>query len=349
VEHFVGMSRERFRSILVTTKYRYLGDTLLAGPALKAIRNKWPDARITLLTGESAAELMLHCPYVNEIMAFNPQGPGNQGLNLYLQLVPELRRREIDTAFIYHTSIHAALSPWFARVPYRVGWAGFERRDFLLTEALPYDTDRNEVHCNLDMVKHVAPDAVLDDKVELWLTQEEYADVPMDLRCEDMVVGIQPGATNNKKRWPAKFYAQFAEELLVHGLVGKIAVLGGRDEMDVADEMIAACSSKVRSHLINLAGRTTLRQTLAVMNRLSLFVGNDTAVRHITVALDVPSLGLFGPTVANKWGNNHPPRQQIIVSPTGLMQDISPNIVFENALSVLASAAPNPVAAGVLG
>jgi heptosyltransferase-2 len=298
------------------------------------MRQKWPDARIMLLTGMNAAELMQNCPYVDEIMAFNPQGPGNSGLNLYLRLVPELRRREIDTAFIYHTSMHAALSPWFARVPYRVGWAGFERRDALLSEALPYDTDRNEVHCNLDMVKHVAPDAVLDDSVELWLTHEELADIPTVVRFDDPMAGLQPGATNDGKRWPAAYFAKLAERLLEDGIVSRIAVLGGGDEVDAAVEMISACSEKTQSRIINLVGRTNLRQSLAVMNKLKLFIGNDTAIRHITVALDVPSIGLFGPTNSHKWGNHKPPRQQIIVSPTRQMKDISPESVLQQVGSL---------------
>jgi len=319
-----------FRSIMVTTKYRYLGDTLLTGPALKAIRKQWPHAQVTLLTGPNAAELMRNCPYVNSIIPFDPEARSNQGMNLYLHLVPELRRRGIDAAIIYHTSAHAALTPWLARVPYRIGWAGFEKRDRLFSDTLPYDLGRNELECNLDMVRHIAPGLETDNKVELWLSDQEMEDVPDILRLDEPIIGLQPGATNDGKRWPAEHFARLAKLLLDRDLASRIAIIGGPDELEAGQQMLSACSSVVRERAIDLVGKTKLRQTLSVLCRLSFFVGNDTAIRHTTVALDVPSIGLFGPTNNGKWGNHCAPRQVISVSPTGLMQDITPESVVDH-------------------
>lgn len=328
----------RFRNILLTTKHRYLGDTLLAGPALKAIRRHWPDAQVTLLTGSNAAELMRGCPYVDSIIPFNPDSPEFRGMNLYLRLVRELKDRKIDAALVYHTSVHAALTPWLAGIRYRVGWAGFERgferRDLLFTDTLPYDTERSEVECNLDMVRHIAPGLMADPDVELWLSDDERENIPESLRVSEPIVGLQPGATNDGKRWPPAYYADLARMLLDQGYAGWIAMIGGADEERAAEEMLAECLPRVRERVINLVGRTKLRQTLAVLARLAFFVGNDTAIRHTTVALDVPSLGLFGPTNHKKWGNHKPPRQQIIVSPTHQMKDISPTCVFEAVVNL---------------
>ncbi|MDR3709647.1 MAG: glycosyltransferase family 9 protein [Capsulimonadaceae bacterium] len=332
-----------FRAIMVTTKYRYLGDTLLTGPALKAIRKQWPNAHVTLLTGPNAADLMRNCPYVNSIIPFNPESRENRGLNLYVHLVPELRRRGIDAAIVYHTSAHAALTPWLARVPYRIGWAGFERRDRLFSDTLPYDPERNELECNLDMVRHIAPGLEADNSVELWLSAEELEDVPDSIRVDDRIIGLQPGATNDGKRWPAPYYAELAQLLLDRGLAGRIAVIGGPDELIAGEEMLSACSNIVRERTINLVGKTRLRQTLAVLSRLALFVGNDTAIRHTTVALDVPSVGLFGPTNNRKWGNHCSPRQEIMISPTGVMQDIHPSAVIELIEAQAPAAASRPL------
>lgn len=328
------MSRLRFRNILVTTKHRYLGDTLLTGPALKAIRKEWPEARVTLLTGANAAELMRNCPYVDLILPFNPDRPEFRGLNLYVRLVRELKRLNIDIAMVYHTSVHAALTPWLAGIPYRVGWAGFERgverRDWMFTDTLPYDTERSEVECNLDMVRHMAPGLIADNNLELWLTDDEREDIPDTLRISDPIIGLQPGATNDRKRWPASYYADLARMLLDHDYAGYIALIGGPDEERAAEEMLAECSPRVRERIFNFVGQTKLRQTLAVLSRLAFFVGNDTAIRHTTLALDVPSLGLFGPTSDKKWGTHKSPRQEVLVSPTRMMKDIRPDYVLDH-------------------
>ncbi|HEY3332349.1 MAG TPA: glycosyltransferase family 9 protein [Capsulimonadaceae bacterium] len=322
------------RTILVTTKYRYIGDTLLAVPTLRAIRSTWPNARVILLTGNSAAELMRNCPYVNEIIAFNPECPDNRGLNLYRNLVPRLRREKIDLSFVYHSSFHAALTPWLAGAKRRIGWAGFEGRDFLFSQSYPYTEDCSELECDLQLVRNVAPNAVTDSLLELWLTPDELNDVPANLVGGDRIVGIQPGATNDGKRWPAEHFAALAEMLIGKGLADRIAIIGGQDEIDARREFVSATSSRIAGTLIDLTGRLTLRQSLASLKRLTFFVGNDTAIRHCTVALDVPSIGLFGPTNSVKWGNCNPPRQQIIVSPTRIMADISPEDVFDKVSAI---------------
>jgi len=334
----VSMGITDFRSILVTTKYRYIGDTLLAVPTLRAIRRHWPEAHITLLTGDSAAELLKGCPYVDEVIAFNPENPANRGINLYRNLVPRLRSARIDIAFIYHTSFHAAIAPWLAGARQRVGWAGFEGRDILFTKKLRYVEDRNELELDLDMVRAVAPEIVTDNRVELWLTPDDLADVPDDLKAEQTVIGIQPGATNNGKRWPAASFAALANEILARGLADKIAIIGGTDELGSTAEFLAEATAEVRGAVIDLTGKLRLRQTLAALKRLAFFVGNDTAIRHSTVALDVPSVGLFGPTNPVKWANCNPPRQQVLLSPTKLMKDIAPETVLAHVSGQLAGA-----------
>jgi ADP-heptose:LPS heptosyltransferase len=318
-----------FKSIVVITKYRYLGDTLLAGPSIKAIRTQWPDSRITLLAGAAATDLMKNCPYVDDFLPFSPYSSIHGGLKMYTWPIAELRKRRVDTAFVYHTSIHAAVTPLIAGAKFRVGWAEFEHRDILFTKTVQYNEDKCEVENDLNLVRGVAPDVLTDSRVELWLTPEELSYCPHPLDKSNSVIGLQPGATNNKKRWPAVSCGALINQMIASGRAEWVVLIGGPDELEYAQEVLAACDEKLRERVVDLVGKLQLRQSLSVMKKLSFFIGSDTAVRHTTIPLDVPSIGLFGPTNVVKWGNPRPPRQQLIISPTKQMADIAPSTVMD--------------------
>src|SRR5262245_41508463 len=107
----------------------WLGDAVMTTPALIRLREKFPDAHITLLTPEKLRELWLHHPAVNDILAFAPGvGPFSIGR--------QLRADRFDLALVLPNSTRSALEVFLARIPHRVGYAR-PWRDWFLTEAIP--------------------------------------------------------------------------------------------------------------------------------------------------------------------------------------------------------------------
>ena len=149
------------------------------------------------------------------------------------------------------------------------------------------------------------------------------------------LIGLQPGSRHPEKCWPAETYGRLAADLLGDDKERRIVLVGGGDERDAASAVLKACPAGVRERILDLTGRISLRETLAVLTHLKAFVGNDTAIRHAAVALDVPTLALFGPTSARKWGNAAPPRHQVLVSSTGQMRDIPFDEARDRTLSLL--------------
>jgi heptosyltransferase-2 len=325
------------KRILVTTKYRFIGDTVLSVPLVRAAARQWPDARITFLTGGLACELLRHCPYIDETVEFDPYRKADQGLRPYLRLVSELRLRRFDLALILNRSFHGAFTAMLSGVKRRASWSGFQGRDFLLQDLCPYDPNRPEIECYLDVLRAVSPDAAIDNSLELWVTDEERADVPPAIRDTEIVIGLQPGSRHAEKCWPPQRYAALAEDLIREDPARRIVLLGGPEERESAQRLMDACEPGVRGHIINLTGELSLRGTLATLTYLSLFVGNDTAIRHAAVALNIPSIALFGPTSAKKWGNAMPPSHQVIVSCSGHLADIALEDVLTPARTTLAS------------
>ena len=324
--------------ILIVTKYRFIGDSILAVPSIRAAANAWPRASISLLTGGKAHELLAHCPYIDEVIEFDPYRPSDQGLGRYYQLIRSLRRRRFDLALVLNRSFHSALISFLGGARMRVGWAGFQGRDFLFQKTCTYDHDRSEIECYLDIIRAASglqADAIGDTSLALWLTKEERTLLPHPILERPKLIGMQPGATHDYKRWPSDRYAQLACELLAGGQASHIVLIGGPEETASAENMVRQCSPTAKAKITSLVGQLSLRQTLTALSCMDLFIANDTAIRHAAVALDVPSIALFGPTNPLKWGNLNLPLQAVVASASGEMGGISVDDVLESSTKLL--------------
>ncbi len=330
--------------ILLATKFRFIGDTLLAVPLVRAVRAQWPRARIVLLTGYNARALLENNPYLDEIIEFDPRGR-DQGTAAFLRLVARLRRARFDACFVLNRSFHSALIPALAGIPLRVGFAS-EGRTWLLSRPVPYDPDKSEIDCYFDVLRAVAPHVPTDPALALWLSDNERAQAVFHLCAawgEDIapacLVGIQPGASLPEKRWPAARFALLADALAQSDPQTRIVLVGGPDERASADAMLLACAPPTHPQIRDFVGRFDLRGSLALLAHLGLFVGNDTAILHSANALGVPTVALFGPTSPRKWGTPAPTRR-ILEAPDGAMESLSTDEVVQ-AVCALRPAAPS--------
>jgi len=331
---------EKYRRVLIATKFRFIGDTLLAIPIFRAARAQWPDAHIVLLTGKNARMLLQNNPYLDETIEFDPY-KRDSGQAPFWKLVRRLRRSRFDLCLALNRSFHSALLPWLSGIGTRAGFES-EGRGALLNRRVEYDREKSEIACYFDVLRAVAPDVPIDPALELWVSPAE-SDAAR-LRIEEtlnpvnpdatpaalgrhaavdnpLLAGIQPGASLDGKRWPASRFAGVADALVQANPRVVIVLIGGKEEQPVADEMIAACAPETRDRLISFVGACDLGGTLGIISHLDLFVGNDTAVTHMAVALRIPTVALFGPTNPRKWGN-YGDRNRVLESVDGAMDGI---------------------------
>ena len=153
-------------------------------------------------------------------------------------------------------------------------------------------------------------------------------------RNEGPLVGVQPGAsTGDRKQWPTGRFAAVGRALIARGAT--LVLLGyGEEEQEAARQMRVALGADCDHAVLDLTGTTTLRETMGVLTHLDLFIGNDTGVSHIAASVGVPTVTLFGPTPARKWGSDSP-RSVVIASPNGHMDSIDPAPVECAALDLL--------------
>ena len=340
VHPYEKKTRGDIHRILIATKFRFIGDTLLAIPIFRAARAQWPDAYIALLTGKNARVLLQNNPYLDEIIEFDPY-KSDKGRRPYLSLVRRLRAGRFDLCLALNRSFHSALTPWLGGVRIRAGFES-EGRGPLLNRRVPYDREKSEIACYFDVLHAVAPFAPVHPALELWVSEDETHQACERLReawgeavPRACLIGMQPGASLPRKRWGAACFAQVADALLRQDSGRRIVLIGGPEERDAAEEMLALCAPETRARTVSFTGSCDLRGSLGLVSRLGLFVGNDTAVMHSAVALGVPTVSLFGPTNPRKWGN-YGPCHRVLESPDGTMASVNVGDVQEAALSLLA-------------
>ncbi len=309
------------RRIAVLTKFRFMGDTVVATPFIRQLRGHFPGAAIDLLAAPCVTDALANCPYLDRIIPVDVAGVSRwrHGKDLY----GLLKQGGYSTAFVLNRSLHCAVTAALSRIPARIGYAN-ELRRFLLTVPIPYAFDRNEVDCHLDMLRSIGL-ATQHALPELWITEAELEAAREGLASRGWkrgtpVIGVQPGANDPYIReWGAERYAAAAERL-GDEIGGTVIVMGGKEERETSERMAAA----MKASPINLVGELSLRAALSTIGLCGLWLGNDTGLLHCAVAQQVPSVGIFGPNKAVRWGYDSPRHRSLVSFHTLLPKTMGP-------------------------
>jgi heptosyltransferase-2 len=210
-----------------------------------------------------------------------------------------LRARHFDKVFVLKRSLSSAIMALLSGAPERIGFAT-EGRGLLLTKRVPYRKELHEVENFLAVLRAGGMD-VKDTFLECWTTPEEKdaaagviagAGIPAGER----LVAIHPFAAIPQRGWPLEDFAALAALFADQGLTPLLlGAPGDRSDFDAARAMFG-------TEVIDLVGRCSLRVTMALLQRCSLFVGNDSGIMHLAAAAGIPLVALFGPQSPVKFG-----------------------------------------------
>jgi heptosyltransferase-2 len=330
------------KRIVILTKFRFMGDTIVATPFFAQLRRHYPDADITLLAAPSVVTALAHCPHLDRILPVDMRGRSRwqHGKELHGML----RAGDYQAGFLLNRSLHCAVTCWAAHLPVRIGYINEFRRPFL-TVPIPYFFDRNEVDCHLDMLRALGLPA-RDALPDLWMTEEEKARARQILRDHgwngaDPLIGVQPGANDAPIReWGAERFGQVAQTLADENS-GQVVLMGGEAERATAERT----AHSLRTPPIDLVGKLPLREALAAIGQCALWLSNDTGLHHAAVAQRVASVAMFGPNKVVRWGYDAPRHRSLVVFPDQPAQDdaavrrcldaITEESVLETARAVL--------------
>src|SRR5262245_38737809 len=308
------MTKETIKRILVRGP-NWLGDAVMAEPALRGLRKLFPDAQISLLVKPAVADLFLDHPALTRVLTYDSNGR-HTGLPGQWTLAGELRRQGFDLAILFQNAFEAAFLAFLAGVPRRYGYTTDGRSLLLSDPIVPPDpgTLIHQVHYYWDLLTPLglmgnpaAPELVVFPAEEQSMA-ERFA--KGGVTESDVVVGINPGSTyGGAKRWLPERFAEVTERLCrtvreSRGQEVSVVIFGAKGEEHLGQEIAARLS--VRS--LVLSGATTIRELMAALKRCALLLTNDTGPMHIASACQVPVVAIFGPTdwrTTSPFGGTH--------------------------------------------
>ena len=283
---------------LLLRAVNWLGDAVMTTPAMGAIRSAFPGTKIVAAARPTVAELFRNHPFVDEVVVYD-RGGIHSGIAGTLRMAKDLRRGRYGAAILLQNAFDAALLTFLSGIPDRAGYATDGRR-LLLSRAVPVREEVLSLH-HVEYYLHLVGALGIrrPEKASLTLhvTEEERAAARERLGALGVpegrrIVAINPGATfGSAKRWFPERFAAVADALSEEWDAA-VLLVGSAPERPLADEIEAA----MRKIPVNLSGRTTVRELMALLSHSVFLVTNDSGPMHIAAAFNVPMAAIFGPT-----------------------------------------------------
>jgi lipopolysaccharide heptosyltransferase II len=273
---------------VLAVRFSSIGDVLLTTPLLRAIRLRYPDARITVLTKPAYVPLLSHNPHVTQVLEAAPGKP-------LRSVARQLRAGRYTHLLDLHDSLRSRLlramvpGAWGTYPKHRVARAAliYTKRDY-------YRDRRPVAERYFDAARglHVMPDGQRPDfflspdserETDTWLARSRLG--------QDRIIALAPGAAHATKRWPVEHWRLLAGRLREQDF--SIAIVGGTEDAILGDALVEGA----RGRIANAAGHFGLQDTGALLRRAAALVSGDTGVMHMAAAVGTPVVALFGPTV----------------------------------------------------
>ncbi|PIQ89064.1 MAG: lipopolysaccharide heptosyltransferase II [Candidatus Omnitrophica bacterium CG11_big_fil_rev_8_21_14_0_20_42_13] len=294
---------------ILIIKFSAIGDVILATPSLRALREKYPKARITCLTSKDAEEVLSRCPYIDELLVADFKFK-DSGIRPLFKLANSLRKKSFDLCLDLQNNKRSHLLAFLSMARHRYGYNN-KKLSFLLNHkiALPKEV--------LLPVEHQAKILELlgissySRHLELWTSEDDdkYIDDFLNnewIAGDQQLIGINISSSNKwlTKRWPVKFIVKLSEMLMNSDM--RLILTGTENDLGLAEEIFRQSRAKP----IIACGKTSFNQLVSLIKRCQAYISGDSAPLHIAAGVNTPIVALFGPTDPKK---HMPPAKKYIV------------------------------------
>jgi heptosyltransferase-2 len=295
--------KEKPKNIIVRMP-NWLGDLVMATPVLADLRSHYPDATITAMCQSNVCPLITHDPNIDEIFCYKrPSGWIHR--RQHFEITEPLKKGEYDLGVLLTNSFSSAWWFWRGNVKNRLGFAT-HLRTLLLNKAVPFPKEIETQHLVITYKMLLKPLDIGISKTptKLYLTDQEIQEAKDLLKKfgidfgKHKIIGINPGAAyGTAKCWLPERFIDVTKRL-VENPENYVVYFGDNVGAPVVNQICQHFPNRV----INLAGKTSIRQLMALVKCCSAFLTNDSGPMHIAAALGTPLLALFGSTNEVKTG-----------------------------------------------
>ncbi len=308
---------------ILIVKLSAIGDVIHTLPALNAIRRKWPDAHITWLVEEAAADLLIGHPALDRVLVCRRKrwirriraGRVAHSLGEIRRFVKRLRAVDYDLVLDFQALLKSALWVALARAPRKVGFdRGLEHMEQsyrVLTERVPPPS--MEVHALRRGMMLLQAIGIPADRVEYRIPvtgmhRRQAAELLKSRGAgkRPHLVAVNPVAKWETKLWPAAAFAATADRLITDRGVD-LVFTGGPEDRQAVEDILRG----MKRRAVNLAGETSLLSLAALYERADIVISTDTGPMHLAAAVGTPVVALFGPTAPWRTGPYGPGHQAV--------------------------------------
>ncbi|MRR17875.1 MAG: lipopolysaccharide heptosyltransferase II [Deltaproteobacteria bacterium] len=272
----------------------WIGDAIMTLPAVNSIRAAFPRAHLAVLAKPPVTDVYGMFSPADEIIPYESKFDNPLGV---LRLAHKFRQKKFDAAILLQNAIEAAIIARAAGIPLRAGYNS-DGRGFLLTHAIRRTESIfkvHQIHYYLEMVKALGCRDVDNTlHLEALISPANAREVmrqclPGNTRS---IIGIAPGATYGPaKKWLADRFAAAADRLALD-LNAQVVLFGGKMDRETAAEVCR----QAHTNIINLAGKSSLTESIYLISQCRLFISNDSGLMHVAGALNIPTVAVFGST-----------------------------------------------------
>lgn len=274
------------------------GDVILCTPVFESLKKD--GHYVVAVVRPQAESLIKYNPFIDIIISYDKKG----GLLSFIRAVNQLRAAKCDTALIIQGYYKSGLLPVYAGIDMRIGFDKAPAK-FLYTDEIHYDRSYHHVKRCLSLCQGFSPTDGFHPKI--FISEKERLEAQEllhshDVKSDDFIV-IAPGSI-----WPTKRWTGYRElvSLIKSGMKYDIVLLGSDDDFQLCEDI------RGNGEAINLAGKTDLLVSAALVDKARLAITNDSAPAHIAAAVGTSVVAIFGPTVPQFGYTPYSPKSAIV-------------------------------------
>jgi ADP-heptose:LPS heptosyltransferase len=293
---------------LLLLRLRQIGDVVFTTPAVRGLRERFPDAHISYVVEPAAAPVVAANPHLNEVI-ITAGRDGLAGVRDDLALVRRVRANPYDMVIDFHGGPRSSLIAWLSGAPVRVGY-GIRGRAWMYTVRVPRPRHIRPRHAVLNQWDLLAA---------LGIPPPEPATAPTEMPADaaagvrvaqrlasagvapgDRVIVVHVSAGNPFRRWGLERFAELVSTLARADAGRRLVVTAGPSEHDAAALVIGAARSRLTADAAGRVlecGEFSLVEFRALLDQAALYIGGDSGPLHIASTSRVPIVGLYGPTL----------------------------------------------------
>ena len=281
---------------------RYIGDTVLITPLIKALKTGLPNAQVDVLVNKGTHQVLIDNPFLGDTLIFDHQR-SKRSIGYTLKFMRQIRSKKYDTVIDLTNNDRASLVTLVSGARRRIGYSSEHllRRKFCYTDVI--DSTLGKVHT---VDHHLKPAQALGITVTDYhpfiavssgrISEIERILISEGLERDEPYVVIHPGARRWYKSWPPECFASLGDRIIQrYGI--RVILSGSEGDRKVCSRI----AENMKHRGFNLAGRVPLSGLPGLIKKAVCLVGNDSAAIHIATAVETPAIALFGPTDWKAW------------------------------------------------